>query len=218
MKNLLVAALYGLLSVRFFYLLYTHQILDYVNGRWLWLMIIGWTIFGLLSLRALWTRQAHASWAVIILLIGLIVLPVRALEPTHTLTLSPQNDNKVTTVVLPADTASYSFSDWYKYRDSGRPQADLEGKTFTASGYLSGADQSAKTLELSRLVITCCIADAFQTSFTIDYQQLQPAPSLVSDDWYQVTGVWHQNSDQSWVIVASAMTPIPAPHEPYVYP
>ncbi|HVU80027.1 MAG TPA: hypothetical protein VHD37_01550 [Candidatus Paceibacterota bacterium] len=206
-----------MLSARFFYLLFTGQILYYVNGRLLWLMVIGWALFGALSLRALRHTHGREPWYAYAVLIFLIVLPVRALDPAHALTISPQHDDHVSAQTLPADTSSFDFAAWYAYRNSGRPQPELEGKPFAASGFISDADLANKTLTLSRLVITCCIADAFQTSFTIAVGGVDTR-ALATGGWYAVSGTWHQSDAGVWAVAATAIESVPPPKDPYVYP
>ncbi len=214
---MITAILLSLFSARFFYLIFSHQILYYVNGRLVWFLIIGWTILLISAIRVLIRREKNEMHLVYVLLILLIVLPVRALDPVHSLAIKISNNTNETNKSLPADTSNYSYSDWFDYLNSGKPQPELEGNAVSISGFLDGYDSEHKIMDLGRLVITCCIADAYKTSIPVQLTSVS-TQDLLSGEWYFITGHWHQNSKGTWVVVADSIKSADVPPDPYVYP
>ena len=218
--------LISLLSLRFFFLLVHHEILYYVNTRILWFIILGWILLGsatvVTAIDSIKNKtHTHTNVYTFIysycLIAFLIFLPVRALNPNHSLVVKQATDTEMTTEVLPTDTSSYTFSDWFKYLDSGTPQPELAGKIFNGSGFLGSYDAEQKTIDLDRLVITCCISDAYQTVVTVDTSSIA-TENLKSSQWYTVSGTWQQDKDDNWVVHAKSITTTNIPEDPYVFP
>ena len=225
--NIITLCLLGLLGLRFFYLIFYHQILYYINTRLLWFIVLGWaTLIVVVLVTLIHGRKDHAHVHtrlhtfiyVYSLIVFLLLLPVQALNPEHSLVVRlQQTDMQPTDKILPADTSPYTFSDWFNYLSSGSPKPELKGKTFNTSGFLASYDAQQKTLELGRLVITCCIADAYQTKITINLGNISTT-GLISDKWYAVVGHWQQNSDEEWVVQADSIMATSTPEDPYVFP
>jgi uncharacterized membrane protein YcgQ (UPF0703/DUF1980 family) len=217
------AALLGALGLRFFYLIWSGKVLYYVSPRWLTLLAIGWFLITALCIFQLVRRSGHAQkrpgFFLLECLMGLwlIMLPIRPLETRNRIADKLSASAPMTSETLPADTSAYHMKDWYLYFISGSPRPELEGKAFHASGYIAGYDAAGKTVELGRQVVTCCAADSFLTSLTVEPSEADSA-KLMSDAWYDVSGHWHQAQDGSWRIKADTFEPISVPSDPYVYP
>ncbi|GAA0420390.1 TIGR03943 family putative permease subunit [Streptomyces luteireticuli] len=89
----------------------------------------------------------------------------------------------------------------------------LAGRTVRLTGFAAPGENG--TWYLSRLVITCCAADARVVKVRI--HGAQPPPP---DTWVAVTGTWHPTGEPGTntarpALDASAVTRIPPPDDPY---
>jgi uncharacterized repeat protein (TIGR03943 family) len=85
----------------------------------------------------------------------------------------------------------------------------LRGRTVLLTGFVvPGADG---TWQLSRVIVSCCAADAQVVKIQVRGLAAPPA-----DTWVQVTGVWRPDPGaQLPVLDAAALTRVPAPSNPY---
>ncbi|MEU0968094.1 TIGR03943 family protein [Streptomyces sp. NPDC005917] len=98
--------------------------------------------------------------------------------------------------------------------DSGRA---LKGRTVRMTGFAThGADG---TWYLTRLMVTCCAADATTSKVEIRGEDAPP-----TDTWVTVTGTWHPKgalgSDAAWppVLDAKSARTVKQPSDPYEKP
>ena len=95
--------------------------------------------------------------------------------------------------------------------------ADLRaraGERVTMEGFVTVDEGDTDRFQLTRFVITCCVADA-----TISYVTVVDAPpgQVANDDWVRVTGtIYPLGSDI--LVDAEAVVPIPPPDDPYLTP
>ncbi|MGW0577154.1 TIGR03943 family putative permease subunit [Streptomyces sp. NPDC002920] len=98
--------------------------------------------------------------------------------------------------------------------DSGR---SLKGRTLRLTGFVTHGDDG--TWYVTRLLVTCCAADA-----TTGKVEVRNADALPADTWVTVTGTWHPKgalgSDAAWppVLDATAVKQIDHPADPYEKP
>ncbi|GAA2801009.1 TIGR03943 family protein [Kitasatospora paracochleata] len=85
----------------------------------------------------------------------------------------------------------------------------LAGRTVRLTGFAAPAADG--TWQLSRVIVTCCAADARTLKVAIHGITAPPA-----DTWVTVTGVWRPTSGRSAPgLDATALTRIPQPRNPY---
>ena len=75
-------------------------------------------------------------------------------------------------------------------------------------------DESARTFDLYRLVVTCCVAD----SQSVGVQVIVPTRTAIPPrQWIRVAGVlrWDEAA-ASLVVQAATVAPIPVPAMPYL--
>ena len=95
--------------------------------------------------------------------------------------------------------------------------ADLRaraGERVTMDGFVTVDEGDTDRFQLTRFVITCCVADA-----TISYVTVVDAPpgQVANDDWVRVTGtIYPLGSDI--LVDAETVVPIPPPDDPYLTP
>lgn len=88
------------------------------------------------------------------------------------------------------------------------------GEQVTMDGFVTIDPGDTDRFQLTRFVITCCVADA-----TISYVTVVDAPpgEFANDDWVRVTGrIYPLGSDI--LVDASTVEPIPPPEDPYLTP
>ena len=81
-------------------------------------------------------------------------------------------------------------------------------------GFVTVDEGDTDRFQLTRFVITCCVADA-----TISYVTVVDAPpgQVANDDWVRVTGtIYPLGSDI--LVDAETVVPIPPPDDPYLTP
>ncbi|MET9090339.1 TIGR03943 family protein [Streptomyces sp. NPDC004237] len=111
----------------------------------------------------------------------------------------------------PVELTLAAFSSRAIY-DSGR---SLTGRTVRMTGFVThGADDG--TWYLTRLMVTCCAADATTGKVEIRGEDAPP-----TDTWVTVTGTWHPKgklgSDAAWppVLDAGSLKTVRQPSDPY---
>ncbi|MFD4605468.1 TIGR03943 family putative permease subunit [Streptomyces sp. NPDC058464] len=98
--------------------------------------------------------------------------------------------------------------------DSGR---SLSGRTVRMTGFVTHG--SGGTWYLTRLMVTCCAADATTSKVEIRGEDAPP-----TDTWVTVTGTWHPKgrlgSDAAWppVLDAGSARTVKQPSDPYETP
>ncbi|HEY6566362.1 MAG TPA: TIGR03943 family protein [Actinomycetota bacterium] len=88
------------------------------------------------------------------------------------------------------------------------------GEQVTMEGFVTIDPGETDRFQLTRFVITCCVADA-----TISYVTVVDAPpgEFANDDWVRVTGrIYPLGADI--LVDASSVEPIPPPADPYLTP
>jgi uncharacterized repeat protein (TIGR03943 family) len=110
----------------------------------------------------------------------------------------------------PVDLTLSQFSSRAIY-DSGKT---MKGRTIRMTGFVTKDDDG--TWYLTRLLISCCAADARP-----DKVEIRGADAPAVDSWATVTGTWHPKgklgSDAAWppVLDAAALKHVKQPDSPY---
>lgn len=105
-------------------------------------------------------------------------------------------------------TAEFSSRAIY---DSGR---SLKGRTVRMTGFVTHGDDG--TWYVTRLLVTCCAADASTSKVEVRGDDAPPV-----DTWVTVTGTWHPKgklgTDAAWpaVLDASSVKQVKQPADPY---
>ncbi|MEV7883899.1 TIGR03943 family putative permease subunit [Streptomyces sp. NPDC002817] len=95
--------------------------------------------------------------------------------------------------------------------DSGR---SLKGRTVRMTGFVTHGDDG--TWYVTRLLVSCCAADA-----TTSKVEIRGADALPADTWVTVTGTWHPKgklgTDGAWppVLDAASVKRMKQPADPY---
>lgn len=129
----------------------------------------------------------------------------RAAQGVGTFPALPDGDPVTLTVAEYGSRAVY---------DSGR---SLKGRTVRLTGFVTRDDDG--TWYVTRLVVSCCAADA-----TTAKAEIRNATAPPTDTWVTVTGTWHPKgtlgSPTAWppVLDARTVTKVPEPTNPYEKP
>ncbi|MFG3232657.1 TIGR03943 family putative permease subunit [Streptomyces antibioticus] len=129
----------------------------------------------------------------------------RAAQGVGTFPALPAGDPVTLTVAEYGSRAVY---------DSGR---SLKGRTVRLTGFVTRDDDG--TWYVTRLVVSCCAADA-----TTAKAEIRGTPAPPTDTWVTITGTWHPKgtlgSPTAWppVLNAKTVTRVPEPTNPYEKP
>lgn len=209
----------------FWFLLATGRTSLYLSSRTAWLVPLG----GVLATAAAIGRLASArvrdparlgareSWA-----LGVVVLPVVLLMTLPPATLdsyaagrrasSSAVGSSARVVSGPIDLVDVA---------AARAVADAEaalraraGERVTIEGFVTEEAGEADRFQLTRFVITCCVADATISSVTVVDA---PPGRFETDQWVRVTGpIYPLGGDV--LVQAESIEPIEAPEDPYLTP
>ncbi|WP_432032526.1 TIGR03943 family putative permease subunit [Streptomyces antibioticus] len=129
----------------------------------------------------------------------------RAAQGVGTFPALPAGDPVTLTVAEYGSRAVY---------DSGR---SLKGRTVRLTGFVTRDDDG--TWYVTRLVVSCCAADA-----TTAKAEIRGTPAPPTDSWVTITGTWHPKgtlgSPTAWppALNARTLTRVPEPTNPYEKP
>lgn len=110
----------------------------------------------------------------------------------------------------------------YVFRALYDKDRSLAGATIRLTGFAAAEpDGQPGEYRLSRFVLNCCAADGRAVSVTVRGDDTPRAP----DTWLQVVGTWEERPDQDTAInstqaplfIATSVTPIEQPDQPYEY-
>ncbi|KAA9134441.1 TIGR03943 family putative permease subunit [Microbacterium caowuchunii] len=150
------------------------------------------------------------------IVVGMLVLPPASLSAE----LAASRDvgapplftgSDTITLAASGDTAEFGVGDWASvFATATNPEA-FDGSPVTLTGFVSKDADGA--FDLSRLVITHCVIDAQPASITVTGDQTVPD----AGQWVEVTGTVRSVGSGDLAIVASTVTPIAEPADPYEY-
>ena len=209
----------------FWFLLVSDRTSLYLSSRTAWLVPLGAVIASIATLGRLATARvfhpeplgAREMW-----LLGAIVLPVvilLALPPATLGSFAVDRRSSASGVGSSARVVSGQID--LVDIAAARAVADAEsalraraGERVTIEGFVTEEPGEADRFQLTRFVITCCVADA-----TISYVTVVDAPpgAFETDEWVRVTGpIYPLGSDI--LVQAESIERIDAPDEPYLTP
>jgi uncharacterized repeat protein (TIGR03943 family) len=154
------------------------------------------------------------------IVLGMLVLPPASLSPE----LSASRDVGTAplfagadTVALATtgDTAEFGVGDWASVFATATDPGSFDGEAVTLTGFVGAAEGSG--FDLTRLVITHCVIDAQAASVPVDAASTTGPASLEAGQWVTVAGTVHSAAGGGLEILASEVTAIDEPAEPYEY-
>ena len=117
------------------------------------------------------------------------------------------------TLAATGDTSSFGVGEWATvFATATNPDA-FDGDTVTLTGFVTPADGSGGTFDLTRLVITHCVIDAQTASIPV----AASVPALDTGQWVTITGTVNSTADGRLEIAATSVEPIDEPEDPYEY-
>ena len=197
----------------------------YLSGRTAWLVPLGAVLASLAAIGRLATarvRHPERLGATETWMLGMIVMPVVLLLTIPPATLDSYALNRRSSssgigssariVSGPIDLVDVAAA-----RAVIDAEAELRaraGERVTIEGFVTEESGEADRFQLTRFVITCCVADA-----TISYVTVVDAPpgGFHTDDWVRVSGpIYPLGSDI--LVQAESIETIEPPDEPYLTP
>jgi uncharacterized repeat protein (TIGR03943 family) len=215
----------GVWAGLFWFLMLADRTSLYLSGRTAWLVPLGailataGAVGRLASARVpdpepLGTRETWMFGVIVLPVVLLLTLPPATLDSYAVSRRSNSTGigSSARIVSGPIDLVDVA---------AARAVADAEsalearaGERVTIEGFVTEEPGEADRFQLTRFVITCCVADA-----TISYVTVVDAPpgSFSTDEWVRVEGpIYPLGSDI--LVQAESVEPIDAPDEPYLTP
>ena len=227
------AVLYGIVAI-LLHRLISGTLVYYINRRYEWLTWVAVAGLGAMALALTLTarrrasrpglRAAWSSLAVVALPVALGLAPQQPLgsaalgnRQVAVASLPPTAERSVTRIA-PVQPERRSMLDWlveFHVADDARRFA---GKEAQITGFVHrraslGSDQ----VQLSRYLMSCCVADATAIGIVVQAPELAVVPD---DRWLTVTGrfvVGEIDGAQVPVLVADDVAQIDPPPVPYLY-
>ena len=197
----------------------------YLSSRTAWLVPMGAILLTVAAIGRLASarveRTEHLGSRETMML-GVIALPVvvlLALPPATLGSYAAGRRSSSTGIAASARIVAgpIDFVDIAAARSVKSAAADLRaraGEVVTMEGFVTVDEGETDRFQLTRFVITCCVADA-----TISYVTVVDAPpgQVENDDWVRVTGpIYPLGADI--LVDATSVEPIPPPDDPYLTP
>jgi uncharacterized repeat protein (TIGR03943 family) len=209
----------------FWFLLAVDRTSLYLSSRTAWLVPLGAVLATIAAIGRLASVRTsdprplspRETWVT-----GLIVLPVvllLALPPVTLDSFAVRQRSDATAIGSSARVVSgpIDLVDVAAARavaDAERALKARAGERVTIEGFVTEEEGEADRFQLTRFVITCCVADA-----TISYVTVVDAPpgSFATDEWVRVVGpIYPLGSDI--LVQAESIERIPPPDDPYLTP
>lgn len=233
------AVLYGIVAILLHRLL-SGTLVYYINRRYEWLTwaaVAGLGAMALALSATAWRRRrarpgasrpgARAAWSSL----AVLVLPVAlGLAPQQPLGSAALDNRQVAVASLPPTAersvtrtaalapARRSMLDWLVEFHLADDARQFVGQEAEITGFVHrGANLGPDQVQLSRFLMSCCVADATAIGIVVQAPELAAAPD---DQWLTVTGrfaVGEIDGAQTPVLVAEDVAQIDPPPVPYLY-
>lgn len=215
----LIVGLMGSVCLR---LASSNEYLRFVNPWMRWPLLATAALLLTLGVRLLWSREdehghgddrsPHSAWMLVLPIIAVFVVSPPALGAYA----ADRTAIKVASNGHYGALSGSSVSAMSVAEFQGRAQWDdtLEGATVELTGFVS---TSGGHWYVTRLVISCCAADAVAYRIRID----GPVPTPPVNSWVQVTGTWEKPATGDVprldppILRTTSVTPVAEPKDPY---
>jgi uncharacterized repeat protein (TIGR03943 family) len=203
----------------FAYLWLSGRVTTYIGPRTAWVVTLGALTLPIVAVAYLWTARGTARAVSIreiaknVLLVAPILFALMVPAPSLGALAVKNKRSKHAPAGLqqpPAD-GQVRLYDIAWAADSKKYAAKAKittGQQVDFNGFVS--KQTADGLEVSRFLITCCAADAIAYSVKVT-----GTPKLPKDAWVQILGVLAGRPGSDLKVVASKVTPVAEPDNPY---
>ncbi len=238
---LIKAALLLGLSAYFAWNMISGNLQNYINLRFAWLSAIAVVLFLLLGLyclalawrpgRPLEVRGDPAHTPPSAFAIGVIAVPLLlgTLVPSQPLGADAVGSIDVNPASAGANAANVSvfarsplernILDWLRVFNQAGDYATLEGEPADVTGFFYIEPGFAEDqFMIARFTISCCVADAGAIGLPVQWAD---APGIAQGQWLRVQGtirVGEFRGETTPILIASSVTPVDVPQNPYLYP
>jgi putative membrane protein len=231
------------LATYFAYNIFSGNLSNYINVRFVWLSYVAAGIFLLLGvgnafllLRAEKHKRKHddhdhehahggMSWGALgivalPLLLGVLVpsrpLGASAVDGDLSLNAASVSSSNLTFTVPPLER---NILDWLRVFNTVDDYSELNGEPADLIGFVySEPSFGENRFMVARFTISCCVADASAIGVPVAWND---ASVLQADTWVRVHGAFQVDdfkNDRLPVLQAESVTPVEQPEHPYLYP
>jgi uncharacterized repeat protein (TIGR03943 family) len=223
--RLAAAAVLGAWAALFWFVWLADRTTLYLSTRTAWLVPLGAILASIAALGRLasaWVERPDRLSPRETVMFGVIAMPVVLLLSLPPATLgSYAVDRRPTSAGIGASarivTGPIDFVDIAAARSVRSAATDLRaraGEVVTLDGFITVTPGETDRFQLTRFVVTCCVADATSSYITVVDA---PPGRFASDEWVRVRGpIYPLGADI--VVDATSIEPIPSPPDPYLTP
>jgi putative membrane protein len=217
-------------AVFFVYLAVSGDLARYLGPRTYWVVFFGAIVLVAVAIAhlsaprsvapgALRMRESLATLALLVPLVAVWVVPNADLGALAAANRSQLGGATSISSLIPApDGGELSFIDIHFANESdsyANGAGVFPGVPVDLTGFVSERfEGSGDTLRLSRFYVSCCAADAFPYSVTV--QPSDASRQFPEDTWLRVTGTLERTSE-GFLVVAERVKPVEEPDDPYLY-
>jgi len=237
LKTLVVVAM----AIFLLLLAYNGRVLLYINQRTAWLLVP--TAIVLFVIAEAFRRRptgaeheagcqcgdAHHPFAPLSLLLVALPVLLGMLVPPAPLGALAMGARDSVSFTAPASLSGNvadveqgserNILDWIAVFQRSSDLTPFAGKEAHVTGFVFRDDAAgADRFMVSRFIITCCVADAMPVGLPVRWPD---AATLAPDQWVEVSGpiaLEQVDGDTVPYIDATAVVPVNAPDQPYLYP
>jgi uncharacterized repeat protein (TIGR03943 family) len=197
----------------------------YVNGRTVWIVLVGAFLSALVGLAAILRRgEMTLSWRTGVFLVPLVAgLAI----PARPLSAGSGQSSSLGALQLASHVSGGSggdqFAAWLSDLASHPSPSWWTGKSATLIGFATRqSGLPSRSVIIGRYLVTCCVVDATLLGFPVQIARGQPIPP--DGAWVQATGVfghtyWTDPSGQQYPLLQQVrLAPVSVPSSPYLSP
>ncbi len=189
----------------------------YVHPSTIWMVATAGCVLALnaLALTLRPSGHTHVTMAQVATVMALAILLTGAKAVPLSLSAAKERQTGAAPIgsrqgiSLKGQTAAFTVLDWDAAWDSDPTHKRYLNTPATVTGFVT---LDGTTPSVTRMLITCCAVDAQPVSLA--FKPSGPIPA--EGEWVRVSGTMGQKDGQPY-LMASTVTPVPAPANQYVY-
>lgn len=228
------------LAIYFLYNIFSGNLTNYINQRFVWLSYVAVALFLLLGIASLWNllrggnhdhhhdhdhhhHDTMSWWALGVIAVPLVLgtlIPSRPLGATAidgNISLSAASVTNATTFTT--NPLEWNVLDWLRAFNSSEDINSFNGKEADVVGFVyKEITFPENQLMVARFTVSCCVADAAAIGIPIMWDK---AATISQDTWVRVKGTFQVGEfrgDTVPVLQAVSVETVAQPEHPYLYP
>ena len=229
--NFLSLIVFGSYTV---YLFVVGKLLFFIHPRYEWLTTVAGLVLVITGISGIILNRKSLSikdisfrsldFVICVLIFCLFIVPVKTLSSQSFSLRSANQSTKLSQNQAQdlkkkftgnVDSSSFTMYDWVTAKNL-KDNTIFNGKQFKGSGFVSKTGDDSSMFNISRFVISCCVADATPASLLVKYDWEN---EYKVDDWVELTGTFEIKSVDGKaqpIIIPKTITKVQQPKNSYL--